>query len=76
MVLSGEDARVEEDEADDEPKHPLGLAHPPGFALHAAVPSAEGMGIRFADDAICEKEVNRITDQATEKRIYSLARRY
>ena len=38
-MLSGEDARVQEHQDDDEPEHPLGLAHKPRFSAHAPVPS-------------------------------------
>ena len=38
VVLGGEDARVEEHEADDQPEHPLRLAHLPRLPPHAPVP--------------------------------------
>jgi hypothetical protein len=40
-MLCGEDAGVQEDEADDEPEHPLGLAHQPRLSAHAPVPPAQ-----------------------------------
>ncbi len=41
VMLCGEDAGVQEHEADDEPEHPLGLAHQPRLSAHAPVPPVQ-----------------------------------
>jgi hypothetical protein len=45
-MLCGEDASVQEHEADDEPEHPLGLAHQPRLSPHTPVPPVQGGDIK------------------------------
>jgi hypothetical protein len=73
-MLCGEDAGVQEHKADDEPEHPLGLAHQPRLSAHAPVPPAQSVDIKTGFDHYsrcfihCQRSGSNCTEQDVKNR--------